>query len=118
MVICICVRTLLQDVSDRVEKEQIDSPALIALETGNERVVRGDWRLFIDAEVATDLRKYRSYRGESVRDLLRALRNKVSVNACEMYKSLKICRICCPSNYYFISRTILMISFRSITIEN
>lgn len=68
---------LRQDVSDRVEKEQTDSPALIALETDNTRVVRGDWRLFIDVEVATDLRKYRSYRGESVRDLLRALRNKV-----------------------------------------
>ncbi|XP_076627174.1 serine/threonine-protein kinase/endoribonuclease Ire1 isoform X1 [Colletes latitarsis] len=65
-----------QDVSDRVEKEQSDSPALIALETDNDRVVRGDWRLLIDVEVATDLRKYRSYRGESVRDLLRALRNK------------------------------------------
>ncbi|XP_053987934.1 serine/threonine-protein kinase/endoribonuclease IRE1 [Hylaeus volcanicus] len=65
-----------QDVSDRVEKDQNDSPALIALETDNDRVVRGDWRLLIDVEVATDLRKYRSYRGESVRDLLRALRNK------------------------------------------
>ncbi|XP_003699825.1 serine/threonine-protein kinase/endoribonuclease Ire1 isoform X2 [Megachile rotundata] len=65
-----------QDVSDRVEKEQADSPALIALETDNHRVVQGDWRLVIDVQVATDLRKYRSYRGESVRDLLRALRNK------------------------------------------
>ncbi|CAK9817696.1 Serine/threonine-protein kinase/endoribonuclease ire-1 [Anthophora quadrimaculata] len=65
-----------QDVSDRVEKERFDSPALIALETDNNRVVQGDWRLHIDVEVATDLRKYRSYRGESVRDLLRALRNK------------------------------------------
>ncbi|KOC68783.1 Serine/threonine-protein kinase/endoribonuclease ire-1 [Habropoda laboriosa] len=65
-----------QDVSDRVEKERIDSPVMIALETDNNRVVQGDWRLHIDVEVATDLRKYRSYRGESVRDLLRALRNK------------------------------------------
>ncbi|KAK2585144.1 hypothetical protein KPH14_008650 [Odynerus spinipes] len=65
-----------QDVSDRVEKDQPDSPALIALEGGYQRVVRGDWRMHIDHEVATDLRKYRSYRGESVRDLLRALRNK------------------------------------------
>ncbi|CAL7941148.1 unnamed protein product [Xylocopa violacea] len=65
-----------QDVSDRVEKEQYDNPILIALESDNNRVVQGDWRLLIDVEVATDLRKYRSYRGESVRDLLRALRNK------------------------------------------
>ncbi|XP_011630520.1 serine/threonine-protein kinase/endoribonuclease IRE1 isoform X1 [Pogonomyrmex barbatus] len=65
-----------QDVSDRVEKDQSDSPALIALETCGEHVTGDDWRLYIDLEVATDLRKYRSYRGESVRDLLRALRNK------------------------------------------
>ncbi|OAD60687.1 Serine/threonine-protein kinase/endoribonuclease ire-1 [Eufriesea mexicana] len=65
-----------QDVSDRVEKEHIDSPTLIALESNSNRVVQGDWILLIDKEVATDLRKYRSYRGESVRDLLRALRNK------------------------------------------
>ncbi|XP_012256735.2 serine/threonine-protein kinase/endoribonuclease IRE1 [Athalia rosae] len=65
-----------QDVSDRVEKDDPDSPALRALESGASRVVQEDWRLHIDVEVATDLRKYRSYRGESVRDLLRALRNK------------------------------------------
>ncbi|KYN04749.1 Serine/threonine-protein kinase/endoribonuclease ire-1, partial [Cyphomyrmex costatus] len=65
-----------QDISDRVEKDQSDSPALIALETYGERVTGNDWRMYIDFEVATDLRKYRSYRGESVRDLLRALRNK------------------------------------------
>lgn len=65
-----------QDVSDRVEKEQPENPILMALESKSNRVVQGDWRLLIDFEVATDLRKYRSYRGESVRDLLRALRNK------------------------------------------
>lgn len=61
-----------------MERDQSNSPALIALETCGERVTGNDWRLHIDHEVATDLRKYRSYRGESVRDLLRALRNKVS----------------------------------------
>lgn len=65
-----------QDISDRVERDQSNSPALIALETCGERVTGDDWRSYIDLEVATDLRKYRSYRGESVRDLLRALRNK------------------------------------------
>lgn len=65
-----------QDVSDRVEKDDPGSPALRALESGAIKVVQEDWRLHIDVEVATDLRKYRSYRGESVRDLLRALRNK------------------------------------------
>ncbi|KAJ8682778.1 hypothetical protein QAD02_018570 [Eretmocerus hayati] len=70
------VLTFFQDVSDRVEKDGPESPALQALERGNRSVVQGDWRAHIDVEVAADLRKYRSYRGESVRDLLRALRNK------------------------------------------
>ncbi|CAB0032987.1 unnamed protein product [Trichogramma brassicae] len=67
---------LVRDVSDRVEKDVSESPALQALERGYRRVVQGDWRVHIDPEVASDLRKYRSYQGESVRDLLRALRNK------------------------------------------
>ncbi|XP_015185635.1 PREDICTED: serine/threonine-protein kinase/endoribonuclease IRE1 isoform X2 [Polistes dominula] len=70
------ILNFFQDVSDRVEKEQFDSPALLALEHGNQRVVKGDWRMHIDNEVAADLRKYRTYDGGNVRDLLRALRNK------------------------------------------
>ncbi|XP_066601348.1 serine/threonine-protein kinase/endoribonuclease IRE1-like isoform X2 [Prorops nasuta] len=70
------VLSFFQDVSDRVEKDDANSPALRALEAAGMRVIQGDWRCHIDHEVATDLRKYRSYRGESVRDLLRALRNK------------------------------------------
>ncbi|XP_014217501.1 serine/threonine-protein kinase/endoribonuclease IRE1 [Copidosoma floridanum] len=70
------ILTFFQDVSDRVEKDGPESPALQALENGNYTIVNVDWRRHIDFEVASDLRKYRSYRGESVRDLLRALRNK------------------------------------------
>lgn len=70
------ILNFFQDISDRVEKDELNSPALRSLETNNNKVVRCDWRSHIDVEVATDLRKYRSYRGESVRDLLRALRNK------------------------------------------
>lgn len=69
---------LFQDVSDRVEKDDQESLVLQALEQGAHNVVRDDWRNVIDSEVAQDLRKYRNYRGTSVRDLLRALRNKVS----------------------------------------
>lgn len=68
-----------QDVSDRVEKDDHESEVLQALEEGAYNVVKDDWRNMIDSEVAQDLRKYRNYRGTSVRDLLRALRNKVSV---------------------------------------
>lgn len=61
-----------------MEKDQLDSPALIALETCGERVIENDWISYIDVDIASDLRKYRSYSGDSIRDLLRALRNKVS----------------------------------------
>ncbi|XP_025155794.1 serine/threonine-protein kinase/endoribonuclease IRE1 isoform X2 [Harpegnathos saltator] len=70
------ILSFFQDVSDRVEKDQLDSPALIALETCGKRVIENDWVSYIDVEVASDLRKYRSYSGDSMRDLLRALRNK------------------------------------------
>lgn len=51
---------------------------LVELETGNSFVLTlPDWRDMIEQEIAEDLRKYRTYRHDSVRDLLRALRNKV-----------------------------------------
>ncbi|KAF6202382.1 hypothetical protein GE061_004781 [Apolygus lucorum] len=68
--------TFLQDVSDRVEKETVEGTVLQRLEEGGEAVCCGDWKQFIDPEVSEDLGKYRSYRGDSIRDLLRALRNK------------------------------------------
>ncbi|KAM9305462.1 serine/threonine-protein kinase/endoribonuclease IRE2 [Gastrophryne carolinensis] len=65
-----------QDVSDRIEKEPQESPLIINLENGGRTVVRINWRLHISVPLQTDLRKFRSYRGNSVRDLLRAMRNK------------------------------------------
>lgn len=60
-----------------MEKAEENDSVLCALESNGKIVVRGDWRLYIHHEVAKDLRKYRTYKGESVRDLLRAFRNKV-----------------------------------------
>lgn len=70
------ILSFFQDVSDRIEKEDVDNFVLKTLEENSLHVVKGDWRVHIDSEVAQDLRKYRNYRGNSVRDLLRALRNK------------------------------------------
>ena len=83
---------------------------MTALEAGGSEVVRGDWHKHISvplqtgrgqARVAreaegspagtavptpslcTDLKKFRSYKGTSVRDLLRAVRNKVCSRAWE-----------------------------------
>ncbi|KAJ7305837.1 hypothetical protein JRQ81_010203 [Phrynocephalus forsythii] len=64
------------DVSDRIEKELADGPLVSALEAGGQEVVRGDWRENISLPLQTDLRRFRTYKGSSVRDLLRALRNK------------------------------------------
>ncbi|KAF4532401.1 hypothetical protein B566_EDAN003853 [Ephemera danica] len=68
--------TFFQDVSDRVESEEQTNEVLLTLEKDGWAVVRRDWRKHVGEEVAADLRKYRNYRGHSVRDLLRALRNK------------------------------------------
>ncbi|KAK7929596.1 hypothetical protein WMY93_005991 [Mugilogobius chulae] len=65
-----------QDVSDRIEKEPNDSPIVVRLETAGRSVVRTNWRMHISAPLQTDLRRFRTYKGNSVRDLLRAMRNK------------------------------------------
>lgn len=65
-----------QDVSDRIEKEPGDSPIVVRLETAGRAVVRTNWRMHISVPLQTDLRRFRTYKGNSVRDLLRAMRNK------------------------------------------
>ncbi|XP_063063382.1 serine/threonine-protein kinase/endoribonuclease IRE1 [Engraulis encrasicolus] len=65
-----------QDVSDRIEKEALDSDIVVRLETAGRGVVRTNWRMHISAPLQADLRKFRTYKGNSVRDLLRAMRNK------------------------------------------
>uniref|UniRef100_A0A8D2KT56 Serine/threonine-protein kinase/endoribonuclease IRE1 n=1 Tax=Varanus komodoensis TaxID=61221 RepID=A0A8D2KT56_VARKO len=65
-----------QDVSDRIEKESLDGPIVKELEKGGRAVVNMDWREHITVPLQTDLRRFRSYKGGSVRDLLRAMRNK------------------------------------------
>ncbi|CAH2106534.1 unnamed protein product [Euphydryas editha] len=69
------ILNFLQDVSDHVESSSEESAAH-PLETGARRVVRGDWRAHVCGAVAGDLRARRTYRGERVAHLLRAIRNK------------------------------------------
>lgn len=55
------------------------SPVMIELEKGGVGVIGKDgWHNKIDQEITSELRKYRTYRTDSIRDLLRAFRNKVS----------------------------------------
>lgn len=72
------ILAFFQDVSDRVEKETTESAVLQSLERAAHDVVRGIWRNHVDPVVMEDLRRHRTYQGRSVRDLLRALRNKVT----------------------------------------
>lgn len=77
----------MQDCSDRFEVEDrgvdsnmdasYQSPLLAKLEHGAKDILVKDWYKVIDRTLVDNLGKYRRYDGNSVRDLLRALRNKV-----------------------------------------
>ncbi|KAK1886830.1 Serine/threonine-protein kinase/endoribonuclease IRE1 [Dissostichus eleginoides] len=58
------------------QKEPADSPIVVRLEAAGRAVVRTNWRMHISVPLQTDLRRFRTYKGNSVRDLLRAMRNK------------------------------------------
>ena len=53
----------LQDVSDRVDKEETDSAILATIERNRMEIVRGNWLEILDEHVHEDLRKHRSYKG-------------------------------------------------------
>ncbi|KAI8048716.1 kinase-like domain-containing protein [Syncephalis plumigaleata] len=69
----------LQDASDRFEAEPRDtaaSPLLQKLEANSISVVGLDWSKRLDKSMLSQLGKFRRYDVQSVRDLLRAIRNK------------------------------------------
>lgn len=70
------ILSFFQDVSDRIEKLDLNNEPLRTLERNATLVVRDDWSMHLHDEITADLRKYRGYYGISVRCLLRALRNK------------------------------------------
>jgi len=67
----------LQDVSDRIEKIDNDDHIVLNLEKQANVTLKNNWKTHISPELQDDLKKFRSYNGVSVRDLLRAIRNKV-----------------------------------------
>lgn len=48
---------VLQDVSDRIEKEPLDGPIVRQLERGGRAVVKGDWREHITVPLQTGNRQ-------------------------------------------------------------
>ncbi|EFO27881.2 IRE protein kinase [Loa loa] len=64
------------DVSDRIEKLSENSFLLRRIEENARCAIGFNWRQAICPVLAIDLRKFRTYKGNKVRDLLRAMRNK------------------------------------------
>ncbi|KAL3995401.1 Protein kinase domain family protein [Acanthocheilonema viteae] len=64
------------DVSDRIEKLSEHTFLLRRIEENARYAIGFNWRLSICPILAADLRKFRTYKGSKVRDLLRAMRNK------------------------------------------
>lgn len=67
----------MQVISDRVERLDTSDDPLWSLERNAKFVVRDDWKEVLEEEIVNDLGKQRTYHGISVRDLMRAIRNKV-----------------------------------------
>uniref|UniRef100_F7ATM0 Uncharacterized protein n=4 Tax=Ciona intestinalis TaxID=7719 RepID=F7ATM0_CIOIN len=76
------VKTLqfFEDVSDRIEKEPLDSATMQQLDRDSLNDIQNgiprDWIYHLCEPLQDDLHKFRSYKAGSVRDLLRAIRNK------------------------------------------
>ncbi|CAN0924275.1 Serine/threonine-protein kinase/endoribonuclease IRE1b [Linum grandiflorum] len=70
--------TFLQDVSDRVELEdrESESELLNALESIGAVALNGKWDEKMETAFLNNIGRYRRYKFDSVRDLLRVIRNK------------------------------------------
>ncbi|CAI0381626.1 unnamed protein product [Linum tenue] len=70
--------TFLQDVSDRVELEdrETESDLLTVLESIGITALNGKWDEKMEATFLNNIGRYRRYKFDSVRDLLRVIRNK------------------------------------------
>lgn len=70
--------SFLQDVSDRVELEdrEMDSQILKALEATASVALNGKWGEKMEAAFINNIGRYRRYKYDSIRDLLRVIRNK------------------------------------------
>jgi serine/threonine-protein kinase/endoribonuclease IRE1 len=66
----------LQNISDRVERLNTNQEPLWTLERNARFIVKDDWKSQLDVEIINDLGRQRTYHSISVRDLLRAMRNK------------------------------------------
>jgi serine/threonine-protein kinase/endoribonuclease IRE1 len=108
----------LMDVSDRIEKQDPGTPLLQRLEQSAATVLGGvDWTKRLDTLLQSDLKRFRSYRVDSVVDLLRAIRNKKH-HYRELPANLKKRLGAIPAGYlgYFLGRfpTLLLHVYQSL----
>lgn len=75
------ILSFLSEVSDRIEKDYPSSSYQNLFEKNRSLVFKGDWLMVIEEKIRQALTEtnFRKYRGDSVKDLLRALRNMASI---------------------------------------
>eukprot|EP01038_Epipyxis_sp_PR26KG_P006944 gene6944-9498_t len=66
----------LVEFSDRLEQESADSHLMLMIESNAMSIVGSRWDRKLDSLLLEDMGKYRKYDANSVRDLLRVIRNK------------------------------------------
>jgi len=66
----------LKDASDRLEIEKPTAEIVIKLEQKAGVIVGSDWMTRLDTNLVDNLGKYRKYNSQTVRDLMRVMRNK------------------------------------------
>lgn len=84
--------SFLRDTSDRVELEdrESDSDLLTALESTAPTALGGKWNEKMEPAFISNIGHYRRYKFDSVRDLLRVLRNKLN-HYRELPKGIQVC---------------------------
>lgn len=72
--------SFLRDISDRVELEdrENESELLNALESTGAVALKGKWDEKMETAFVNNIGRYRRYKFDSVRDLLRVIRNKLN----------------------------------------
>ncbi|XP_073139920.1 serine/threonine-protein kinase/endoribonuclease IRE1a-like isoform X2 [Henckelia pumila] len=99
--------SFLRDVSDRVELEDREntSQLLEALESRGKVAFGSKWDEKMDNSVVNDIGRYRRYKFDSVRDLLRVIRNKLN-HYRELSKEIQVILGSVPEgfDFYFSAR--------------
>lgn len=86
--------SFLRDASDRVELEnrEVDSEILKAMENTAPVAIGGKWDEKLEHVFITNIGRYRRYKYDSIRDLLRVIRNKLN-HYRELPPEIQVCLI-------------------------